>query len=109
MVESVGVGGWLGFKMLVVDGYVDGGGDSWPACSEWCCDVLSFANFPIGYLKVNKALLSISLVMLWRIWKWQNKVVHARSEDRSSIVNSSIVKEVQVLSQLWIQIEAGKQ
>nr|GEX24502.1 hypothetical protein [Tanacetum cinerariifolium] len=30
-------------------------------------------------------------------------VVHARSEDRSSILNSDIVKEVQVLSHLWIQ------
>ncbi|GKA59740.1 RNA-directed DNA polymerase, eukaryota, reverse transcriptase zinc-binding domain protein [Tanacetum coccineum] len=66
-------------------------------------NALSSANFHIGDPKVNKAFFAIRLVMLWCIWKWRNKVVHARSEDRSSILNSDIAKEVQVLSHLWIQ------
>ncbi|GJX89090.1 hypothetical protein Tco_0341104 [Tanacetum coccineum] len=66
-------------------------------------NALSSANFLIGDPKVNKAFFAIRLVMLWCIWKWRNKVVHARSEDRYTILNSDIEKEVQVLSHLWIQ------
>ncbi|GKA33990.1 RNA-directed DNA polymerase, eukaryota, reverse transcriptase zinc-binding domain protein [Tanacetum coccineum] len=68
--------------------------------SNGVVNALRSANFLTGDPKVNKAFFAIRLVMLWCIWKWRNKVVRARSKYRSSIINSDIVKEVQVLSHL---------
>ncbi|GKB04385.1 sister-chromatid cohesion protein 3 [Tanacetum coccineum] len=72
MVESDGVGGWLGFKVFVVDGYVDGGGDSW-----WVLTVVA------GYWWMRTLEVSCLLMLTWKIFVSLNNPLPLMSGFRS--------------------------
>ncbi|XP_071739293.1 uncharacterized protein [Rutidosis leptorrhynchoides] len=59
--------------------------------------------------KTEKCLrLATHYVLLWLIWKWRNKMVHATQEKRSEILNEDIMSSLRVLSHLWISNRSSK-
>ncbi|XP_071727368.1 uncharacterized protein [Rutidosis leptorrhynchoides] len=48
------------------------------------------------------SLATTRYVLLWRIWKWKNKVVHSPLESRNIILNEDIMESLKSLSFLWL-------
>ena len=49
-----------------------------------------------------KALYGACYVLLWSIWKWRNKLLHASTEEVNSIKHEDIFPSIQRLSLLWL-------
>ncbi|GJQ98227.1 leucine-rich repeat protein [Tanacetum coccineum] len=113
MVESDGVGGWLGFKVFVVDGYVDGGGGSWQVVAvvagywwwsrflsvsdmeENCYSIIHEARTALTGLEVQKG--SLSTICMINVWKnrWE-KLKRECNQDDFSVLFEGRMRTLEV-------------
>ncbi|PWA57055.1 RNA-directed DNA polymerase, eukaryota, Reverse transcriptase zinc-binding domain protein [Artemisia annua] len=57
---------------------------------------------------VSKALQGVFYVLMWSIWKWRNRVVHASNNEKDAILIEDIFSQIQQLSLLWISNRCKK-
>ncbi|GKD42619.1 reverse transcriptase domain, reverse transcriptase zinc-binding domain protein [Tanacetum coccineum] len=67
-------------------------------------DILSRKiNLPFTNRRVVKALFGVCYVLLWSIWKWRNKILHATHDELEKANHEDIFSSVHTLSLLWLK------
>ncbi|GKC14747.1 hypothetical protein Tco_1011529 [Tanacetum coccineum] len=55
------------------------------------------------YKRVSKSFHAVSMTVIWHVWTWRNKIIHAASfEEANSARHEDNFSTVQMLSLLWI-------
>nr|GEV68573.1 copia protein [Tanacetum cinerariifolium] len=70
-------------------------------------DVIFRSMVPSNCKDVGKALQGVLYVLIWSIWKWPNKVVHAHPDLKSTARLEDIFSQVQSLSLLLVVFLLG--
>nr|GEW47445.1 RNA-directed DNA polymerase, eukaryota, reverse transcriptase zinc-binding domain protein [Tanacetum cinerariifolium] len=84
----------------------------WLKCFDWwnfsiSAHHLYFVSLVSSFVSHNNKWLAkichgISLVVLWAIWKWRNRIDHTVFDSRQTVIDEDIFPQIQILSLLWI-------
>ncbi|PWA89330.1 hypothetical protein CTI12_AA112260 [Artemisia annua] len=69
-------------------------------------DVSARSLIPMESKSMVKALQGVFYILMWSIWKWRERLVHA-SVERDAILLEVIFPQIQQLSLLWISNQCG--
>ncbi|GKB14249.1 hypothetical protein Tco_0848172 [Tanacetum coccineum] len=83
----------------------------WSKCYDWW-DILSpminnvdnignDATFQGGKKGVAKIFHGVCLITIWVVWRWRNRVVHAKDQ-KQKIRSEDIFPQIQIISLSWI-------
>ncbi|PWA59031.1 RNA-directed DNA polymerase, eukaryota, Reverse transcriptase zinc-binding domain protein [Artemisia annua] len=84
----------------------------WLKCFDWwnysvSAHPPSFVSLVSSFFSHNNKWLAkichgVSLVVLWAIWRWRNRIIHTVSDSRQAVIDEDIFPQIQILSFLWI-------
>ncbi|GJY43114.1 hypothetical protein Tco_0431327 [Tanacetum coccineum] len=91
----------------------------WLKLWNWwkCCSTgpLSLADILLNRITFSgrsqgavRALYGVCYVLLWSIWRWRNKLLHASSIEVDGIKHEDIFPSIQKLSLLWMSNRSGR-